>query len=301
MTTLRGMLWTRFRRHRLAVGGALTVAALVVMALLASLVEVVLGVSSTLVDLQSTMLAPFTGAHLLGTDELGRDVFARLLHGGRISLAVGVIAALSSALIGTTLGLLAGYHGGWLDTLLMRLADAMLSIPVLPLLIVLSAVDMQKLLGVRLVEDSHLSSVIQLIVLIVMFGWMTVARLARAAALQLKTLDYVTAARALGATNARILLVHILPGALPPIVVAATLEVGSNILYEASLSFLGLGVKPPMPSWGNMLTNAQDYMYRAPLLALWPGLLIFITVSAFNFLGDGLRDALDPRQVFKQS
>ena len=301
-TSFTALVWHRFRRHRLAVAGALLIGALLVLTSCAELFEMVLGVHSTTIDLNATLLPPLSGPHFLGTDELGRDVLMRLLHGGRVSLAVGVISALAAAALGTSLGMLAGYYGGLTDLILMRIADAMLSIPVLPLLIVLSAVDLGKLVGA---PDSTLlrgafGSVAQLMFLIVLFGWMTVARLARAATLQLRNVEYVLAARALGASHFRILRMHILPGALPSTIVAATLEVGGNILYEASLSFLGLGVKPPVPSWGNMLTNAQDHMYRAPLLAFWPGLLILLTVTAFNFLGDGLRDALDPKQLMKK-
>ncbi|MES2503348.1 MAG: ABC transporter permease [Myxococcota bacterium] len=292
------LVWRRFKKHRLALGSAFILAILVLLALAAGLIQSFLGVSHDMASLE-LVNRPAGWPYLLGTNELGQDVFTRLLFGGRISLAVGIIAAITSAIIGSIIGLLAGYFGGWLDTCLMRFTDAMLSIPVLPLMIVFSAIDLEIMFGPSSLTSGNFSSVVKLIIIIVFFGWMTVARLARAAALQLKNLEFVTAARSLGAGNLRILLVHIFPNALAPIIVAATLEVGENILYEAALSFLGLGVQPPVSSWGNMLNNAVDYIKTDPSLAFWPGFFILLTVSCFNFFGDGLRDALDPHQVMK--
>ena len=360
--TFTQLVWKRFKKHRLALISACILIALVLVTLLAGVIESALGVSYHMTELGGRY-GDYAWPHLLGTDDVGRDVLARLLHGGRISLSVGVISAFSSALIGTVIGLLAGFYGRWIDNVLMRFTDAMLSVPVLPLMIVFAALDLNKLFGgakdwsspiafcagiavlvaaIRFftgdrsatkggvgqygivdglivgavcfvgyliifrfidweaVGTGNFSSVIKIILIIVFFGWMTVARLARAAALQLKNMEFVTAARALGAGDRRILLVHILPNAMAPIIVAATLEVGGNILYEASLSFLGLGIQPPVPSWGNMLTNALDYIKRDPLLAFWPGLFILVTVACFNFFGDGMRDALDPHQVMKE-
>ena len=293
------LVWRRFKKHKLALYSVFILLFLTLLALSAGLIQSFLGVSH---DVAALELVDRSGGwpYLLGTNELGQDVFTRLLYGGRISLSVGIIAAFASAVIGSVIGLLAGYYGGYLDSFLMRFTDAMLSVPVLPLMIVFSAIDLEALFGASKWTGGNFSSVIKLILIIVFFGWMTVARLARAAALQLKNLEFVTAARSLGAGDIRILLVHILPNALAPIIVAATLEVGENILYEAALSFLGLGVQPPVSSWGNMLNNAVDYIKTDPSLAFWPGFFILVTVSCFNFFGDGLRDALDPHQVMKQ-
>lgn len=292
------LVWKRFRKHKLALYSSIVLLVLCALSLSAGLIESFLGVSHDMASLE-LVNRPAGWPYLLGTNELGQDVFTRLLFGGRISLAVGVISAVTSAIIGAVIGLLAGYYGGYLDSFLMRFTDAMLSIPVLPLMIVFSAIDLEMLFGASKITSGNLASVVKLILIIVFFGWMTVARLARAAAMQLKNLDFVTAARSLGAGDLRLLLVHILPNSLAPIIVAATLEVGGNILYEASLSFLGLGVQPPVSSWGNMLNNAVDYIKTDPSLAFWPGFFILVTVSCFNFFGDGMRDALDPHQVMK--
>ncbi|MEI6806356.1 MAG: ABC transporter permease, partial [Myxococcaceae bacterium] len=253
------LVWKRFRKHKLALYSSVVLLILCLLSLSAGLIESFLGVSHDMASLE-LVNRPAGWPYLMGTNELGQDVFTRLLFGGRISLAVGVISAITSAIIGAVIGLLAGYYGGYLDSFLMRFTDAMLSIPVLPLMIVFSAIDLEIVFGASKLTSGNFASVVKLILIIVFFGWMTVARLARAAAMQLKNLDFVTAARSLGAGDLRLLLVHILPNSLAPIIVAATLEVGGNILYEASLSFLGLGVQPPVSSWGNMLNNAVDYI-----------------------------------------
>jgi peptide/nickel transport system permease protein len=238
---------------------------------------------------------PPSSAHPLGTDELGRDLLLRLLEGGQVSLAIGLIVAGAAALIGTTIGLLAGYLGGRTDAILMRLADGIIALPLLPLLIVLAAIDLTKLGLSAEAAHSPATNFWRIAILISLVGWTTVARLVRGASLSLREREFVRAAEALGAGSLRIMLVHILPNVLSPIVVATTLSVGNIILLESVLSFLGLGIQPPMASWGAMLTNAQELIWTAPSLAIWPGLLIFITVIACNFLGDGLQDALDPR------
>ena len=234
-------------------------------------------------------------AHPLGTDELGRDVAARLLHGGRVSLAVALTTAVLAALLGTAIGLVAGYRGGWLDALLMRLTDGVMALPLLPLLIVLAALDPAKLGIGDEARASEIFMIGRMVVIIALVGWTGAARLVRAQTLSVKTRDYVRAATALGAGPVRIMVRHILPNVASPMVVAATLAVGNIILVESALSFLGLGVQPPMASWGNMLTGALDLIWSAPALAVWPGAMIFVTVLCFNFLGDGLQDALDPR------
>tara|TARA_Y100000588_G_C14212680_1_gene907375 strand:- start:989 stop:1891 length:903 start_codon:yes stop_codon:yes gene_type:complete len=286
----------RFLRHRLAVGSLLTLLLLGLLSLGAPLVESVLGLDGERTDLFQRNQPPSL-EHPLGTDEIGRDLLARLLQGGRVSLAVALVAALASALIGTAIGIVAGYYGGRFDALLMRFTDGVISLPLLPLLIILAAIDLSKLgLPLRVTQSEELS-LYRIILIISLVGWTTVARLVRAETLTLKQGEFVRAAVAQGATGGRIMRVHILPNAISPIIVATTLSVGNIILFESVLSFLGLGIQPPVASWGNMLTNAQDLIWSAPQLAIWPGLLIFVTVIAFNFMGDGLQDALDPRSV----
>ncbi len=294
--SVRLLLWRRFLRHRLALASLLVLVLMAAITLAAPLIEAALGLDANRVDLFA-LLAPPSAAHPLGTDELGRDLLLRLLYGGRISLAVGLAAALGAAVIGTALGLLAGYYGGTLDALLMRLADSVIALPLLPLLIVLVAVDLTKLGLPEGLATSENVSLYRIVILIALVGWTTVARLVRGATLSMRTREFVRAAEALGAGAPRVMLVHILPNVVSPIIVATTLSVGNVILLESVLSFLGLGIQPPIPSWGNMLTGAQELIWTAPALAVWPGALIFVTVIAFNFLGDGLQDALDPRAV----
>jgi peptide/nickel transport system permease protein len=286
----------RFMQHRLAMASLLLLVVLALLALSAPLVEDWLGVDANAANLFGRFATP-SAQHPLGTDELGRDLFVRLLYGGQISLAVGISAAVFAAVIGTAVGLLAGYFGGRLDAFLMRFTDGVIALPLLPLLIVLAAVDLEKLGVPADIAHSDNISFYRIIFIVALFGWTTVARLVRAEALRIRSREFVTAARSLGAGPWRIMAVHILPNAVSPIIVATTLSVGNIILFESVLSFLGLGIQPPVASWGNMLTNAQDLIWNAPMLAVWPGLAIFVTVIAFNFLGDGLQDALDPRAV----
>ncbi|MGB0570458.1 MAG: ABC transporter permease [Alphaproteobacteria bacterium] len=290
--------WQRFRRNRPAMASAAVVVVIALAALLAPAFEALLGVDATRVDLFN-QYAPPDATHWLGTDEAGRDVLVRLLYGGRISLLVGLVAALGAATIGTTVGLLAGYYGGRLDTLLMRSTDGVIALPLLPLLIILAAVDLGKVGVPPDIANSELASLYRIIFIIALVGWTTVARLVRAGTLSVRTREFVRAAEAMGTRPGVIMLRHILPNIVSPIIVATTLSVGTVVLLESVLSFLGLGIQPPIPSWGNMLTNAQELATRAPALAVWPGAVIFVTVMAFNFLGDGLQDALDPRAVRK--
>ena len=282
----------RLRAHRPALLGAVVLAVLASLALAAPLIAALTGHEVQAVDLSNRFAAP-SGEHLLGTDELGRDVALRLIFGARISLAVGLIAALASGLLGAALGVVAGYYGGALDDALMRLADILLALPLLPVLIVLAAVDVGKL---GLPEwGGEGGDLARLAAIIALFGWPSVARLVRGVTLSLKQRDFVRAARALGASPARLMLRHILPNAASPAIVATTLLAGQAILFESVLSFLGLGIQPPRASWGGMLTGAQDLVWSAPMLVIYPGAAIFASVLALNFLGDGLQDAFDPR------
>jgi peptide/nickel transport system permease protein len=241
---------------------------------------------------------PASTAHPLGTDELGRDLLLRLLYGARVSLTVGLAAALASAAIGLAIGLAAAWFGGLIDAVLMRLADGLIALPALPLLIVLAAVDPGQL---GLPRDVAALDLIRIVVIIAIFGWVKVARISRGAALSILRMDYVRAAIALGASTPRLLWRHVAPNLAAHVAVATTLTVGNVILVESVLSFLGLGIQPPTPSWGNMLANAQELVFAAPMAAVWPGLAIFVTVVATNFAGDALADALDPRAELSRS
>ncbi len=289
-------VWRRFRRNRAAMASAILLALIALAALLAPAIGALLGVDATRVDLFN-QYAPPDAEHWLGTDEAGRDVLVRLLYGGRISLLVGLVAALGAATIGTFIGLMAGYHGGRLDALLMRTTDGVIALPLLPLLIILAAVDLEKAGVPADIANSEMASLYRIVFIIALVGWTTVARLVRAGTLAVRAREFVRAAEAMGTRPAVIMVRHILPNIVSPIIVATTLSIGAVILLESVLSFLGLGIQPPIPSWGNMLTNAQELATRAPALAIWPGAIIFVTVMAFNFLGDGLQDALDPRAV----
>ena len=287
-------VWRRLLRHRLAEVSAGFLVALLALALAAPVIARLRGIDPAMTDLFSR-LEPPSARHWLGTDELGRDLFQRLLDGGRISLLVGFAGALLSAVLGAVIGVVAGYLGGRLDSLLMRVTDGVIALPLLPLLIVLAAIDPRKLSIPPEIAQSETFSLYRLVLIVALTGWTTVARLVRAETLSLKARDFTRAAQALGASPLRIMFRHILPNTAGSLVVATTMSIGSLILLESTLSFLGLGTQPPTASWGSMLTGAQDLLRQAPLLALLPGVMIFLTVIAFNFLGDGLQEALDPR------
>ncbi len=268
---------------------------------------VVIGPALSRFDYQErvgAILQPPDAAHWLGTDDLGRDVLVRLLYGGRVSLAVGLTAALAAALAGTAVGFAAGLGGGWMDGLLMRLTDVFLALPALPVLLILSAVDLDAPvadLQARIGRpDWNLTGWVygvRLVVVVALFGWMRTARLVRAQVLGLRESGFVLAARAAGVGSGTIAVRHLLPHCLGPIVVTAAAAVGGNILYEAVLSFLGLGIPPPTPSWGSMLQNARAYSYyRAPWLIYFPGVCITVTVCCVNVLADHLQDRADPRR-----
>ncbi|MSO88922.1 MAG: ABC transporter permease [Rhodospirillaceae bacterium] len=284
----------RSRAGRLLPGGVLVL--LAALALCAPIYEAAWGIDPNGVDLSQRYGQPsFT--HPLGTDELGRDLVARLLRGGRVSLSVGLVAALMATAIGTVIGLLAGYFGGKLDAFLMRLTDSVIALPLLPLLIVLAAVDLTKLGVPAAIAQSEDVSLYRIVIITGLASWTTVARLVRGETLALREREFVLAAIGQGAGSLRVMFVHIFPNALTPIIVAATLSVGNVILFESVLSFLGLGIQPPIASWGNMLTHAQETIWSAPALAIYPGVLILIVVANCNLLGDRLRDSLDPRSA----
>jgi peptide/nickel transport system permease protein len=288
------LIWRRLLHHRLAELSLVFLVVLLALALAAPLIAEMRGIDPAMTDLLSR-LEPPSARHWLGTDELGRDLFQRLLDGGRISLLVGFAGAILAAILGAVIGVVAGYLGGRLDSLLMRLTDGVIALPLLPLLIVLAAIDPRKLGIPPEIAQSETFSLYRIIAIVALTGWTTAARLVRAETLSLKARDFTRAAQALGAHPVRIMFRHILPNAAGSLVVATTMSIGSLILLESTLSFLGLGTQPPAASWGNMLSGAQDLLRDAPMLALWPGLMIFLTVIAFNFLGDGLQEALDPR------
>ena len=290
------LIWKRFCQHRLAVVSAATLILLIFISGGAPLWVSAFDLDGQTVDLFNRF-QPVSAAHPLGTDELGRDVLARLIKGGRVSLFVGLTAALFASVIGTTIGLMSGYFGGRIDMVIMRFTDGVISLPLLPLLIVLAAIDLSKLGLPDTITNSENASLYRISIIVALAGWTTVARLVRAETLALRERTFVKAAQAQGATSGRIMRVHILPNLAASIIVATTLSAGNIILLESVLSFLGLGIQPPVTSWGNLLTNAQELIWDSPRLAFYPGALIFLTVIAFNFLGDGLRDAIDPKAL----
>jgi peptide/nickel transport system permease protein len=271
------LVWRRLKRHRLAM---VSVAVVTILAAVCAAAPLLAPYEFDAIDLSSIRQAP-SPAHWMGTDDLGRDLFTRVLYGGRVSILIGVLAAVIGTGLGSLVGALAGYFGRRLDNVLMRLTDVAYAIPTLPLLIVLASYTQAAAGSMALI--------------IGLLSWMATARVVRGEVLSLKEMAYVEAARSLGATHSRIIVRHILPNVVGPIVVGATLAVGNAIILESSLSFLGLGVQPPTPTWGNMLMDAQSTMATKPWLTVFPGLAILLTVLSVNFIGDGLRDALDPR------
>jgi peptide/nickel transport system permease protein len=282
--------WRRFRRHRLAVASAVI--------LLLIILTVVLGplwwrVPINDIDFSATLATP-SWQHPFGTDDLGQDLFARLLYGGRISLAVGLAAMIVSVIVGTIIGSLAGISRGSVDAALMWLTDLFLSLPQLPLLLLIIYLFRDSL---KAVAGPEFGIFVLIVAVIGGFRWMPVARLVRAQFFSLREKEFVEAARALGASTPRQVIHHILPNALGPVIVAGTIEVAAAIIAESTLSFLGLGFPPDIPTWGRLLYDAKDHLDIAPHWALFPGAAIFLAVLTINFIGDGLRDALDPRKV----
>ncbi len=276
-TYFYSIFWPRLRRNRLALIGGSVVLALFVVSLLA---PVIAPFDPSAINAYQ-VLSPPTWQHWFGTDELGRDVLSRVLYGSRVSLKVGFVAVGIAVSIGTVIGLVAGYFSGLVDATLMRAVDVMLCFPAFFLILAI----------ITFLEPS----IWYIMMVIGLTGWMGVARLVRAETLSIREMDYILAARCIGCSNSRIIFRHILPNAVSPVLVSATLGIAGAILTESALSFLGIGVQPPTPSWGNILTSGKDYIEFAWWLSLFPGLAILVTVLSYNLLGEGIRDALDPR------
>ncbi len=277
------VIFRRFLKHRLAV---LAVIVLILM------VTLTIGASLSIYDATqqepSNPFTPPTSAHWFGTDELGRDIYTRILYGGRVSLVVGLLSTVLTIVMGVLVGALSGYYGGWLDNILMRITDAFLTFPTIFVLILLGAA----------LRDQPIqwlkNSVLMVIVIIAALSWMWPARLVRGLFIVLRERDFISATRSLGGNDTRIIFLHILPNCIGPILVSGTLQMASAVITESGLSYLGFGVQPPTPTWGSILSTAQTHVFRAPWLAIYPGVMIFITVMAINYIGDGLRDAFDP-------
>ncbi|WP_438445362.1 oligopeptide ABC transporter permease [Gorillibacterium sp. sgz5001074] len=279
VTAPKNRAWERFRKNRMAV---ISLAILLILILLALLAPVIAPFDPAEQDLLNRLKPP-SADHWFGTDDLGRDLFTRVLYGARVSLSVGIFSVLFNVIIGVTVGAIAGYYGGKVDSILMRFVDVMLAFPQFFLLITV----------VTLLKPS----LFNIIVVLTAFGWMGKARLLRGQILSVKNREYIDAARSMGLPDRRIIFFHVLPNAIAPVIVAAAMNMGSMILTESGLSFLGLGIQPPTASWGNLLQSAQSLkiMIEAPWYPIFPGMMIFITIMCFNFVGDGLRNAFDSK------
>ena len=290
--TLNQLAWRRFRRHKMALGGLVIIVLLILYSFAGAFVfsEAYANLTDT-----SLRLAAPTAEHPFGTDTIGRDLLARTVYGGQISLLIGLAAVLIEVALGVLVGAVAGYYGGWIDSTLMRFTEAMLNIPQLFLLIVMAKFFGGKVPNIEFLGRSFSGSVVVIVVIIGLTSWMYLARIVRAEFLSIKENEFILAAKATGTPSGQIIFRHILPNSVAPIVVTGTLGVANAILSEAYISFLGLGVQPPTATWGNMLNGAYKYLESAPWLWIFPGLLILLTVLSINFVGDGLRDALDPR------
>ena len=292
------MTLRQFLRHKMAVFGMVIMAVIIVMVVF---VDQIVPYDPETPDLNN-MLSPPSLQHPFGTDELGRDMFTRTMHGGRVSLIVGVFAMLVAVTIGTLVGAIAGYFGGTIDNFLMRFTDFALAFPRIFVLILFAIIFMRppfsdNAIVVFTFGALYKMPVARVVVVIGILGWMDVARLVRGSFLEIRNQEYVESARVLGAGTGRIMFRHILPNALGPIIVAASLGVADAIISESGLSFLGLGIQPPTATWGNMLKNALDQIFDAPWTAIIPGFMIFLTVLSINYIGDGLRDAFDPHKI----
>jgi len=286
----QGMIWERFLKHPGAVAGLIVLSLVVLGVLLVGL--------SPYDPNQPNMnahLQPPSLAHPMGTDALGRDYLTRVLYGGRVSLLVGVMVVAITFTIGVTIGALAGYFGGWVDAILMRITDGALSLPAFLILILLSTIMREIQLPVF-----QRNNVVAIALVIGLLSWMTFARLTRAAILTLREMDYVLASTSLGASHLQVIVRHILPNMIGLLVVEATLELSYAIIEESGLSYLGFGIQPPTASWGNLLSNASEHFIKHPWLAIFPGVMIFLTIISVNYIGDGLRDAFDPHKVLQK-
>ncbi|MEH2090326.1 ABC transporter permease [Nostoc sp.] len=286
--TLTQEAWRKFRRNHQAMFGMVI--------LLIIMLSIIFGpfiyqIPFNKIDFAKSTLGP-SWAHPFGTNDLGQDILARVLHGGRISIAVGIFSMLVAITLGTLIGALAGFYGGWLDIVLMRFTDLCLALPRLPLLLLVIFLFRDAL---KAIAGPEIGIFVLIVLVIGGLNWMSVARLVRAGFLTVRELEFVTAARALGASPARLIWVHILPNVISPVLVAATLSVSTAILTESTLSFFGLGFPPDVPTWGRMLNEGQNFLEYAPHIVIFPGTAIFLTVLSINYIGDALRDALDPR------
>ena len=282
--------WRQFRRHRMATAGLVVLTLLVLATIIGPFVY---PHRINDIDMAQTLRPPSL-AHPLGTDDLGQDVLARILYGGRVSIAVGLVAMLISVTLGIGVGALAGFCGGTVDNILMRVTDMFIALPQLPLLLLVVYLFRDQL---RQRVGPEMGAFILIVAVIGVLRWMPIARLVRASFLSLREREFIEAARSLGVSSFRLVMVHLLPNALSPVTVAASLSVGTAILTESTLSFLGLGFPPDMPTWGRILYDAKDRLDMAPHWAISAGLMIFLAILSINFIGDGLRDALDPRKT----
>lgn len=285
--------WKRFRRHKLAVGGMVVI---VIVTLACALAPIVAPYNPTALNKneQGQILRndPPSGAHIMGTDAIGRDVFSRLLYAGRISLLIAFVVTITAETIGAIVGAISGYYGGWVDEVIQRFVEFLITLPLLPLLLAFSALFR----GISIPGlPSEWSSAVIIALILIIFGWMGSSRLMRGMVLSLRNQEFTEAARAMGLGHFGIILRHMIPNAMAPIIVSATLSLGGVIILESALSFLGFGIQPPIPTWGNMLNEYQGDMWTQPAKVFYPGLSIFIVNLAFNYMGDAMRDALDPR------
>jgi peptide/nickel transport system permease protein len=285
--------WNRFRKHKLAVGGMIV---LVIIVLACILAPIVAPYNPTALNKneQGQILRndPPSAKHLMGTDAIGRDVFSRLLYAGRISLMIAFVVTITAETIGAIIGAFSGFYGGWVDEVIQRIVEFLITLPLLPMLLAFSALF--RGISIPGLPDEWSSAVVIGLILIV-FGWMGSSRLMRGMVLSLRNQEFTEAARAMGLNNTGIILRHMIPNALAPIIVSATLSLGGVIILESALSFLGFGIQQPIPTWGNMLNEYQGDMWTQPAKVFYPGMSIFIVNLAFNYMGDALRDALDPR------
>ncbi|MDJ0600980.1 MAG: ABC transporter permease [Crocosphaera sp.] len=283
-------IWKKFRQYPLAIFGVITLTVIIISVII---VPFIYQVPIDKIDFSQASALPSL-KHPFGTNSLGQDILSRVLFGGRISLTVGILAMLVAIFLGTTIGAIAGFYGGMIDSLLMRLTDLFLALPQLPLLLLIIYLFREP---IKQIAGGELGIFILVVIVIGGLNWMSVARLVRGNILKLREMEFVKAAVTLGATSHRIILIHLLPNVLSIIIVAATLGVGNAIITESTLSFLGLGFPPDVPTWGQMLFQAKDYLTTSPHIAFFPGLAIFLTVLSINYIGDGLRDAFDPKNM----